>query len=465
LAAAILAAAALLSWSTAHSQQGDAVRVALLIGNARYPDSDAPLKHPVNDVRAVAQQLQHDGFDVDVGENLGKDGMRSALDRFYGKIKRGSVALVFFSGYGIQSGRQTYVIPVDGQIWSEADVRRDGFNIEAMLAEMNARGANVKIAILDASRRNPFERRFRSGSMGLAPVVAPKDSLVAYSAAPGALLNESSEDSGLFVRELIRETRVAGATIEEVFNRARIAVSRASRGEQVPWFSSSLSDSFAINSSSRPAATAAKSAPPPEKPATSSPAAQPKTDKPTPQPEKSASQDPGPKTAARPRINDPAIDDLDRVIERNPNDGAAFNRRGQLYAKHESFRAALQDFDEAVRINPRHAEALNNRCWIRAIVGELQQALSDCNDALKVRSNYADALDSRGFVHLKRGDPAKAIVDYDAALAIKPDLASSLYGRGLARLRRNDSKGDADITRAKALNPGIAQEFANYDVR
>ena len=75
------------------------------------------------------------------------------------------------------------MIPVDAQIWTEADVRRDGFGLETVLGEINSRGAGVKIALIDASRRNPFERRFRSFSAGLAPVIAPNGTLVMYSAA------------------------------------------------------------------------------------------------------------------------------------------------------------------------------------------------------------------------------------------------------------------------------------------
>ena len=58
--------------------------------------------------------------------------------------------LVFFSGFGVQSNRQSYMIPVDAQIWTEADVRRDGFSLETVLGEINSRGAGVKIALIDA---------------------------------------------------------------------------------------------------------------------------------------------------------------------------------------------------------------------------------------------------------------------------------------------------------------------------
>ena len=93
------------------ADRGD--RFALVIGNSKYPDADAPLKEPINDARDVAEELKRDGFNVEVGENLTADGMHRAFDRLYGRIKPGSVALVFFSGFGVQSNRQSFMIPVD----------------------------------------------------------------------------------------------------------------------------------------------------------------------------------------------------------------------------------------------------------------------------------------------------------------------------------------------------------------
>src|SRR3954453_9577240 len=76
-------------------------RFALVIGNAKYPDADAPLREPINDAREVADELKRDGFTVDIGENLTGDAMRRAFDRLYGKIKPGTVALIFYSGFGV----------------------------------------------------------------------------------------------------------------------------------------------------------------------------------------------------------------------------------------------------------------------------------------------------------------------------------------------------------------------------
>src|ERR1700761_4040728 len=242
----LLALVVLLLAPTLPSAATAADRFALVIGNAKYPDADAPLKEPINDARSIADELKHDGFTVEVGENLTGDGMRKAFERLYREIKPGSVALVFFSGFGVQSGRQSYMIPVDAQIWTEADVRRDGFSLETVLGEVNNRGAGVKIALIDASRRNPYERRFRSFSAGLAPVIAPNGTLAMYSAALSSVMSDNGGDHSLFVQELLKEIRVPDLMAEETLNRTRVGVTRASRSEQVPWISSSLAEDFSF---------------------------------------------------------------------------------------------------------------------------------------------------------------------------------------------------------------------------
>jgi hypothetical protein len=440
-------------------------RYALVIGNAKYPDAEAPLKEPINDARDVADELKRDGFNVDVGENLTGEQMRRAFDRLYGKLKPGSVALVFFSGFGVQSSRQSYMIPVDAQIWTEPDVRRDGFSLETVLGEINSRGAGVKIALIDASRRNPFERRFRSFSAGLAPVIAPNGTLVMYSAALSSVISDNGTDHSLFVRELLKEIRTPDLMAEETLNRTRVGVTRASRSEQVPWISSSLAEDFSFipggagprPSSPPPAPVVAAPAPPPPPPAP------PRVEAAIPPPLPPAK----PSTPAPPSItDDPTIKSLtDKLID-NPDDGAALYRRGQVYASKGLYDLAIKDFNNSLRLNPKDVEAYNNRCWARTVIGDLQAALKDCNEALRLRPNFVDALDSRGLVNLKSGQTKNAIADFDAALKINPRLTSSLYGRGLAKKRNGSlSEGDLDINNAKAMDPNIAKEFADYGVQ
>jgi uncharacterized caspase-like protein len=218
-----------------------ASRIALVIGNGHYPDANAPLTQSINDARALTHALRRDGFDVDVVEDASKDDMNRAVERLKAKIRPESVVMLYFGGYGVQAGRESYMIPVDAAIWKESDVRRDGLSIESVLAAMKERGAHAKVVVVDASRRNPYERRFRAYSHGLAPINAPENALVLSSATPGKVVDDSNGENSVLMAELLNNLH-AQASVETAFSKTRLAVSRASDGEQVPSVSSSLVD-------------------------------------------------------------------------------------------------------------------------------------------------------------------------------------------------------------------------------
>jgi uncharacterized caspase-like protein len=214
-------------------------QVALVIGNGHYPDASAPLAQPINDARGLTAALRTKGFDVDVVEDATKDDMARAIDRLKAKIKPDTVVMLFFGGYGVQVGRESFMIPVDAAIWKEADVRRDGVSIEQVLDAMTEKGAKAKLVVVDASRRNPYERRFRSYSHGLAPISAPENALILTSATPGKVADDGKGQYSVLMAELLNNLdQQAGA--QTAFNKTRVSVSRASDGEQVPSVSSSL---------------------------------------------------------------------------------------------------------------------------------------------------------------------------------------------------------------------------------
>jgi uncharacterized caspase-like protein len=214
-------------------------RIALVIGNGHYPDATAPLTQPINDARALTASLRRDGFEVDVVEDASKDDMVRAVARLKSRIRPNSVVMLFFGGYGVQAGRESYMIPVDAAIWKEADVRRQGVSVESVLDVMKERGARAKFVVVDASRRNPYERRFRAFSHGLAPISAPDNALILTSATPGQVADDSPGQYSVLMAELLNNLN--GTTgIEASFNKTRAAITRASDGGQVPSVSSSL---------------------------------------------------------------------------------------------------------------------------------------------------------------------------------------------------------------------------------
>ncbi len=215
-------------------------RIALVIGNGHYPDANAPLTQSINDARALTSALRADGFDVDVIEDATRDDMTRAVARLKSKVRPDSVVMLFFGGFGIQAGRESFMIPVDAAIWKEADVRRDGVSVESVLDAVKDNGACAKLVVLDASRRNPYERRFRTFSHGLAPIGAPDNALILTSATPGKVADDEATGAhSVLVTELLNNLKSQQAA-EAVFNKTRVSISRATDGAQVPSVSSSL---------------------------------------------------------------------------------------------------------------------------------------------------------------------------------------------------------------------------------
>ena len=238
------------------TERTGALQLALVIGNGNYPDAAEPLNQPINDASGLAQAMRRHGFDVDVLEDATKADMARAIERLNSRIIPGSVVMLFFGGYGVQSRQETYMIPTDAVIWKEGDVRHEGLSVETVLHAVKERGARATLAVIDASRRNPYERRFRSYSHGLAPVNAPDNAIVISSHTPGKVADDTRGEHSVLVKELLNELS-APASAEGVFNKTRVAVFRASNGEQMPSVSSSLVEDVRFSPGSDPDVTTA----------------------------------------------------------------------------------------------------------------------------------------------------------------------------------------------------------------
>lgn len=216
-------------------------RVALVIGNAAY--KEAPLDNPVNDARDMAEMLRRTGFEVIELINGTQKEMNRAIGRFGDRLRSDTVALFYYAGHGLQVRGKNYLVPIDAQISNESSIRVESVDVDGVLDQLATSELNV--VILDACRNNPFERRYRAmGSGGLAQMDAPKGSLIAYATAPGKTAADGDGRNGLFTGELLKQMQRPGLTIEQVFKNVRREVARATRDNQVPWESSSLTGDF-----------------------------------------------------------------------------------------------------------------------------------------------------------------------------------------------------------------------------
>ena len=242
-----LSAASLLPWGNAAfastpSTLNALPRTALVIGNSRY--KDAPLKNPANDAAAIGDNLKKMGFSVIPLLDTGKLAMENAI-RSYGEqlAKSKGVGLFYFAGHGLQVSWRNFLVPVDANLDRADDIPRQTVDLAALLGGIGKAGNPMNIVILDACRDNPFGGDLRSGK-GLSQMDAPIGTLLAYATAPGNVASDGSGANGLYTENLLREIRMPEAKIEDVFKRVRLAVRRASQGQQIPWESTSLEDDF-----------------------------------------------------------------------------------------------------------------------------------------------------------------------------------------------------------------------------
>jgi uncharacterized caspase-like protein len=78
-------------------------RVALIVGNNRYTNlaEREQLQKAANDARAVGDALKGIGFDVIIGENLGRRVLLGKLGELIQRLDPGDTAFFFFSGHGV----------------------------------------------------------------------------------------------------------------------------------------------------------------------------------------------------------------------------------------------------------------------------------------------------------------------------------------------------------------------------
>jgi type VI secretion system VasD/TssJ family lipoprotein len=223
-------------------------RVALVIGNGRYPE--IPLNNPEHDARLVAQTLRSLDFEVGEHLNLKARDFKRVLREFARRMDDDQVASVFYyAGHGVQIGGRNYLLPVDIALRDEAEVRDEAIDLqEALLAHVDRVRPRARIFIIDACRNDPFAARGRSrNANGLAEMAAP-GALIAFSAAPGGVAEDGPVGgNSVYTKHLATELRSVGVEVEEMMKAVRVKVLRDTGQRQIPWVNTSMVVNFMFN--------------------------------------------------------------------------------------------------------------------------------------------------------------------------------------------------------------------------
>lgn len=217
-------------------------RLALVIGNCAYADS--PLRNPINDASAIARELGQFGFSTELLTDARRETMQNAIDAFCARLgKQKAVGFFYFAGHGLQLDWRNYLVPVDANPGSAAEVQRSTVELNALFGGLSKAGNPMNVVVLDACRDNPFGPERKTGK-GLSQMDAPTGTFIAYATAPGNVAADGAGQHGLYTDNLLREMKTPEAKIEDIFKRVRLSVRRSSAGQQIPWESTSLEDDF-----------------------------------------------------------------------------------------------------------------------------------------------------------------------------------------------------------------------------
>ncbi|AZO46018.1 peptidase C14 [Mesorhizobium sp. M7D.F.Ca.US.005.01.1.1] len=231
-------------------------RVALVIADDDYR-LIRPLANPVHDGEAMGAVLKKLGFEVVLETNRDLRRMRRALDDFRQDAKGADVALVYFSGHGVEISGDNRLLPVDADASSLDALEKTSLPLEEV-RDTVAATAKVGLIMLDACRSDPFSGTVGEGrgATSLAKDVAEKvrpglgrtgraeNILFAFSAAPGETAADGTGQNSPFTTALTKYLGTDGLEIRSVLTLVQQEVYDLSRGKQLPYVESALPQLF-----------------------------------------------------------------------------------------------------------------------------------------------------------------------------------------------------------------------------
>jgi len=126
-----------------------------------------------------------------------------------------------------------------------------------------------------------------------------------------------------------------------------------------------------------------------------------------------------------------AIKELQKIVERHPEEKEAFYELGSIYKFYlRLFDEAVTHFNRAIEIDPLYKDAYNQLAYSYDEIGDFERSIWAINKYIFLAPDEANPYDSRGELYAWNGKIDKAIESFQKALEIKPDFPLSLTNLG-----------------------------------
>lgn len=147
--------------------------------------------------------------------NANQNQMFRAIKKFGKTLNKNDVGLFYFAGQGMQVQGNDYLIPIGGNIEDEDELQFSAINAGTVLAKVDT----------------------------------PTGSMLVYATGASAVAADGDGRKGLFTQSLLEHIESPDLSLQGVILRTRAEVVKQSSSKQVPWSSSSMTQSFYFNKS------------------------------------------------------------------------------------------------------------------------------------------------------------------------------------------------------------------------
>ncbi|MGE3874168.1 MAG: caspase family protein [Parvibaculaceae bacterium] len=249
---------------TAHAEEAKTLKgVALVIGQSKYAHI-TPLANPANDARQMAKLLTDMGFDARSVSDRDAGKLQRDFERFAEDAEGADVALLYYSGHGIEAGGENYLVPVDADEASLGNASEKLVSLTALIDKLK-QTVPVAIVLLDACRTNPFPpgaqmkatpasagQPITAGGLGAprgasvvgeqAPASDNLGTVIGFAAEPGRpALDGGTGGNSPYAAALLRHlSAMKGAELSAVMRMVTEEVYLSTETRQRPWVNESL---------------------------------------------------------------------------------------------------------------------------------------------------------------------------------------------------------------------------------
>jgi len=223
--------------------------VALLIGNGAYEQKESALSNPTKDATDLAKTLGELGFFVQLLTDCSNKEIDVGLKSFKDNLNSNDIGLFYYAGHGLQVEGENYITAIDTDFSEELSVKWSSLALNKVIDIMEKCSNTTNIIILDACRDNPYAKAWnRSVELqNLAPIFAPKGTIIAFSTSPGEKASDGKGSNGPYTEALLQHIKIPDIGIEDVFKRVRNSLSISTKGKQTSWEHTSLTGDFFFN--------------------------------------------------------------------------------------------------------------------------------------------------------------------------------------------------------------------------